>query len=390
MSKLASTFEFVGKIQTMKDATLNQVGKLGATWQGSSYKAILMNDNGSHFLDFFGMDAKNGVNFLPRTIKMGDLEYEVSYEDRYNPEVLKKVPNQYKSIVKLLGEENEFIFQNDFMNFIYASIPTWKDKFFRVRGRVEFNMGKDNKVNYRKFRPNYIEEITEADMKSYPNQSKVNLQLFYPEGTLMPELFKGNEIDTDLLASMEYKIPLTVFVEQANTNKDTKANFPILYLPLEVMFDFSRYDLTNETHRRMMRYMLNNFNVEGDNVFTSCWSLVDVNKQEKIEYSEADIEAMLTPEEKEAIEIWGLSKEEVIAKKNGQSVYGDRVTQLKLVTPNTMMLFREVADTVDKLSLEVYKNISVPISEPVKKEEPKPTAQTNGAINMDDFAGLVG
>lgn len=390
MSKIANVFAFAGKLKAGKDELKNVIS---GNWTGSDYRFSLINDDGTHFIKAFGGDMKKGAGFEDRVIKLDeDTEMTVAYADRHNAEILAKVPNRYKSVVKLLDGTYEFLYQNEFVEFIYAQISKWTDKFFKMRGRVNFSMSKDKKVTYKEFTPSYIEEITEEEYNKITNKSAMDLQLFYDSNCIDQELVGANgEVNVPYLTDMGKKVVAHVYVEQKNSDKKTKDAVPLYHIPLEITMDFSKYDFSIENHRKMAKLILRNFVVQGDNVYTSCWTLKDKNVQEKKEYTEEELNEMLTPEEKEAIEVFGMSMEQVIRNKTGESVYGERVRETKIIQPHPAMLFREVDETVTQMSFELYKTIGVEEeAQPVKKAEPK-KAEPNkeGTLKEDDFAGLM-
>lgn len=389
MAKIANVFNFVGQLKPTKDNTLKEV--ISNNWFGKNYQFSLINDDGNHFIKAFGGDMKKGGKFEDRVIKLDeDNSITIPYDKRHNEELLAKVPNKYKSVVKLLDGTYEFLYQNDFIEFIYAQLPNWSNKHFKVRGKVGFSLSQDKKTVYKEFTPNYIEEITEEDYGKVKNKSLMDLQLYYDSNCIPQDLIASNgDISVPTITDMGCKIVVSAYVEQRNSDKKTKDAIPIIHLPIDITIDFSKYDFSNERHRKMAKMILRNFVVQGDNVYTSCWSMKDKNVQEKREYTEDELNEMLTPEEKEAMELFGLTLESVIRNKTGEAVYGERIREVKIMQPHPAMIIKEVDETVTQMSFEVYKTLGMEDDTQEVVATKAPEEKKEGALSLSEFDDLM-
>ena len=133
--------------------------------------------------------------------------------------------------------------------------------------------------------------------------------------------------------------------------------------------------------------MIKNFDVKDNNIYATCWEAKFINAQEIIQYTPEQIEQLLTPEEREYAELFGESVDEIIARKQGDNVYGDRINEIRIFKPNKNMPIKTEQPSVTVDMLEIYKSIEIPTKENVlienKKEEKK-----EQDISVDEFEDL--
>ena len=385
ISKIRNSFAFVGTLAIAKDKDKKEVGltevpSKNSSWKGLNYALTINNGDGLGVqrLKFFGGDNVKGSKFADKEFKDGDKSFKVSYDNRFDEEVLKKVRNFYKRKVVLDGVTHEFIYQNDFIEFISKNKDNIVGKKFKVTG--EFNTSYVKGNTYKEFVVTSLEEVQE-DTKT---QSKTQIQIFYTKDCIDRNLLDNNKLNIQYLNDLGNKIKIQAFLENRNTDKTL--GIDSIFFPIEVMLDMSKLDFTNDKHLRMAHLMINNFNINTSGVYSSAWDASLINASEQVHYSEADLESLLTPEEREYAQLFGKDLNEVLAKKQGTAVWGERVNEVRIYQPNITLPIKTQMEQVTVDMLELYKSLSQ--KEDVIEEQPK--AEVKKDISSNEFEELFG
>lgn len=391
IAKIRNNFTLIGKLgkaknKDKKEVELTEITSKTSKWKGFSFEAMInCGEDGNHRVKFFGGDNTKGKGFDDKTFKDGDNEFKVRYEDRNDPEGLSKVKRVYKRTIKFLnGEIKEFIYQGEFVEYIAENIEMLSSLNLKLTGELELSLSNDKKVLYKKYSVNHIEEVEEDEKP----KARGTMQLFYTSSSVDRNLFDGQgKLNIPYLNDIGNKISLKCFIETRNQNKNL--SMETIFYPIEVSLDMRNLDFTNDKHVRMANLMIKNFDVKDNNVYATCWEAKFINAQEIIQYTPEQIEQLLTPEEREYAELFGESVDEIIARKQGDNVYGDRINETRIFKPNKNLPIKTEQPSVTVDMLEIYKSIETEQKTEVLLEEKKETKKEKD-IQEDEFEELFG
>lgn len=391
IQKVRSNFMMVGMFTRAKDknkAEITEPTKIpskNSNWEGLSFQMLIdTGEFGRHRLKLFGGDNIKGRSYEDKKCKMGDTEIIIKYDDRFDPIELAKVGRGYKRTVVLNGITHEFLYQLDFINFVAEHFIELARTKVKVMGEITFSYDNNKKILYKEFNVNSIEEV--ADDTSY--QSKCTMQLFYNKDVMDRGLIdSNNKLNVPYLNDLGNKIKLQCFIESKNINKSLSLDS--IFYPIEIILDMSKVDFTIERASKIANFMIRNFNITDNNIYTCCFDARVINAQEQKSYTDEELTQLLTEEEREYAELYGVSLDEVLAKKQGDSFYGERVNEIRIYQPNSSMPVKTISEAVNQDMLEIYKTLASPVQledETPTKSEKK--SEPVGAIKEDEFEGL--
>ena len=391
IQKVRSNFMMVGTFTRAKDKNkveLTEPTKIpskNSNWEGLSFQMLIdTGECGRHRLKLFGGDNIKGKGYEDKKCKMGDTEIIVKYDNRFDPTELAKVGRGYKRTVVLNGTTHEFLYQLDFINFVAENFMELAKTKVKVMGEITFFYDNNKKTLYKEFNVNSIEEVAEDT----PYQSKCTMQLFYNKDVMDRELIdSNNKLNVPYLNDLGNKIKLQCFIESKNINKSLSLDS--IFYPIDIVLDMSKVDFTIERASKIANFMVRNFNITDSNIYTCCFDARVINAQEQKSYTDEELAQLLTEEEREYAELYGVSLDEVLAKKQGDSFYGERVNEIRIYQPNSSMPVKTISEAVSQDMLEIYKTLAAPIQleneAPIKSEK---KSETTGAIKEDEFEGL--
>ena len=380
ISKIRNSFKMVGKLKKSKEHVLEENNK--PHWEGLTFRpAIICGEDGMQFIKFFGGDNKKGKKFEDKKIKNGDNEFTVSYDERFNPELLSKISRGYKRIVVLDGETHEFLYQKEFIKFMFDNFDKFENKVVEVTGEINASYSTKHKRVYMEYVVNGVKEVAD-DTKQC---ARGTMQLFYPQHAIDEDILKDDKIDVPYLNEIGNKIKIRAFMESKNTNKTLEVDS--LFYPVEAVIELSKIDFTNDNQSRKAHLLVKNVDNRTESVLTSCWEVKLINAQEKKSYTEEEINELLTPEEREYAELWGEDLESVLAKKQGTAFYGERVNEIRCFKPEGHMPIKTVAEDVSEDMLELYKALNTTVEEVVEKKTEKKLEEKKD-IEVDEFEDL--
>jgi hypothetical protein len=370
---MRNNFKIVGTLEKPKGfgtTTINSDGN--SKWEGLALLGRIKSGEDSIRLKFFGGENKKGSTVEGKKITVKDEngnttdEFVVEYSERFDEEVLEKVPNFYKQIVMLNGLRHEFIFSTDFIKFVEENYDELMKSKVRVTGDVGLTYSEEHKRTFKDFTVRNI--FTAKDDEE--DSAIATMEIYYVKGAVDENIFDGKSVDVKTLQELNNRVKINVFTLTSNPDKSTKEMYKTVHMPLTVMFDGSKLDYSQEICKKVAAFMLNNFKIkDAGKVYKSAWDMRIVAGKEELEYTEDDVAQLLTEEEKEYIELFGEQKAKALmAKKMGKSVYGTFTDELRLKTPNENCPFKTLADEVSVDMLELYK---VLIKK--KEKEDKPT-----------------
>ena len=227
-----NTFEFIGNIIKPKEGqfikklpTGNKIMKL----------IVRQSETNSAYVQLTGNNIYSGS--IPVMLhNKGGRQY-VPYEERFNPNILSSVSYVSKVVTNLNtlnGENKEFIYNQDFMEYIDTALDMYdKNTLFKVEG--EFTITEYNGKFYNNFNIRSIKTTNET----IP-EFKMHLDLFYNHEGL-DESDKRN------------RFILNAYIEQyIYSLKSNK------YIPIQVEFNTNRFDFKNPTDVEIIRHRKEN------------------------------------------------------------------------------------------------------------------------------------
>lgn len=392
LGKVRSRFSFVGEIIPMKDKdkkeikTLSKVKSNNKDWDGASFTCLIdTGENGRHRLKLFGGDmlvkGKSG-KYAPFKFKVNDNEVEIKHEERFNEELLNKVPRYLKRTLELDEEKREYIYQLDFMNDVVNSLDDLKGKRVRVTGDISFSYNNEKNVLYKDFN---IQSIVEVDDTVKP-EAKATIQLFYTKDCIDGMLYEDGKLNIPYLNDLNNRVSIKCFVETKNTNKTLGVDDIIF--PMEAVIDMNKIDFSNEKQNKIANFIIKNFILNSDGVYSCAFDCKIVNAQEQKSYTKDELEQLLTDEEREYAELFDISLDEVLARKQGDNVYGERINEIRLIKPNATLPVKTLVENVTEDMLALYKTITPQtVFEEEKSETP---AKKEEKVESDEFEDLFG
>ncbi len=391
MATIRNRFTFIGKVKGEK-AEFKDISK--PHWKGHSLKLLLLcGEDGGQFVEFFGGDNLNSKTgkYEIKTFKVNDDE-EIAVKDGtpITEELLGQIPRWYKRKAHLTEGEKEFIYQSEWIAYVNEQLKDIEGQIVKVTGEIEFSYSPKAKKTYPRYRANSIELVDEETAKQ---SARAKLQLYYDQSSVDQNIFEGNKINIPYVRELGSKVTVNAYVCGANSHKD-QLDVKELFYPIETVIDLSKIDFAVEKQNRMAHILLRNVLNTTDSITTSAWEVKVVNAQETREYTEDEIEQLLSPEELEYAELWGIDPKDVINKKNGNSVFGERVRELKCFKPEDSMPIKQIAEEVSEEDLSLYQAIKEAVkldkAQP-KKETPKPKVEEKpkeADITADDFEDM--
>ena len=361
-------FNFVAKIDANSmDAKIPFIRTINtAKANGYSMNLIaIAEQNNRAFMEMPGFK-----NDPIKTLDTEKNKIEISWNDRFDEEVIKSVADYKKNVIVLNGERHEFISEYDFIEFVRDHIDEIKGKEFTVTGRVTKNEY-NGKISDR-FQIQNIFEVTE--------EKKHKLRVF---GEFY---FDADSIDTADWKS-EKKITFNGYTKEYMSKEH-----PAAYVPKTITLDASKIDFDNENLVALLNYNLKQMglsyedgkiknNLKKNAYFCQSVILSYVNGAERKEFNES----MLTENQKEAV---ALGLKTIDDFRPAGSIYGDRVVMLKLIDFDGRDKFSKGYIKCDETPKEFEENIYASVKEETvddfEKSMNKPVEEKKEKSEIED------
>ena len=258
-----------------------------------------------------------GVGFKQDVIKTRDENknaIEIPWDERKDPEQIKKVPFWGKHVVQIGDTREEFITDYDFMEYVANHIDEIKDKTVQITGQI----GKDF------YNGNIRDRFRMGNLFVKSEDDKVK------KGLKITTIFFWDKDGIDLADwKTEKKIRINGYTEEY-IDKDNGRK----YVPQTLVFDCSRVNFEDEKNVKAVNFRLKQLGLAYDDdkvsvklkrgkYYTNEIEISYVNGAEEIAFSEDE----LTETQKEAISL-GLAELNDF-KPKGQ-IYGNRKTEWKI------------------------------------------------------------
>lgn len=371
-------FRIVGKLKAPKEGLEIIDVNSDSKWVGKSMIAYIQSGKNNFRLKFFGgdnQDPRNPNSYEDKHVKVYQgkeviREYDIPYEERFDPALLKDAPLFMKKTIIMNKLRQDFIYSHDFIQEVKTRFDELAEKTVVVTGEVSFS--ESNGKIYTDFNVNNIYEAKEEDGVVEKETARGTMQTFFSYGNGVEGFFTSKKkLDVKTLAEIDNTFEIDAYVESRNQDKSSKQAYPTLHYPIKLKFAGNKMDLENNAeHLVIAEYMLSNFNVKDDDkIYKMTWDVIFVSGREEIQMTEEDIESLLSDEEKLFIKRFPAKRDEFIARKTGQSLVGEFKNEIKLFEPNVAVPFKVEAEEVDFAMLELYKSLkqSAPKKQPSQK-----------------------
>lgn len=353
-------FRITGDCVINNEASKNPYVRTGKTKNGNTYEtfscAIKAAKNNTVFAELFGMESDT-----IHTMDSDNSKIDVSWEDRFDDEVVAKVANYKKNVINITDDRKEFIAPYDAVKYLVKNVDEVKGKRIIITGQVNKNVYQGKLTN--RFQMQNVYLATEDDKNGFKCTD-----MFY---------FSKDSFDTADWRE-EHKLIINGWIKTYIAEE--KKN---MYVPQTIIFDCSKVDWDNEKHRNRVNYILKQMkcNLTDDNkIKVSVGKTIYAIPVELTYFNGAQAEEItledLSPNQREAIELGIKELKDFVS-----NVYGERITEFKLKDFDLTGDYSEGAvDTEIKLS-----ELEEELFEPKKEEKlddimNKPTQ----AVDNDD------
>ena len=342
---LTSRFTFVGDLfLPKKDSKRPFLREFEKTIEGTNKKRQMLSLNFGVKTDNTQIGYVKCFGMTLNKIYTHDIDnnkIEIDWEDRFDE--IYNVPN-YRRLVIDLGEDyggrQEFLTEYDFIQSLASTLPDYDGRVV-----VSGTYTKDWYVAGQKWNDSFNIQRVYAAKPDMKNRLAVTAELFYDK----------NSVDKDSYED-DKRIFLNSYIEQY-FNKDEGSKL----VPFQAVFDTTKYDLNNEKHKRILQYRMEYVDIKGKKFVHIPWDMVFVNGAEEVEFDES----MLTEPQKTQIE-FGLKTLDDFRPTG--SVYGNRITEFRLVDPRLTGDFEDGLIEMDESASEIEEMIYIPPKNETEEE----------------------
>lgn len=294
-----------------------------------------------------------------KTMDVDNEKMDVDWDDRFDEDIIEKVANYRKYIVDL-GDEHggrqEFITAYDMIEHLREYLPNYDGRVV-VTGQFTRDWYAKKKTYFSKFR---IQNVFAAP-EERKNRLLLTMDLFYNKSSLDDSDFDENK-----------KMILDCYIEQY-INKDEGRK----YVPIQVVFSGTKYDLENEKHKKLFDYKMKYIKVKNKNMVHIPWEIVLLRGAEEAEFDES----MLTDSQREQVELGIKSVDDFRPKGN---IYGDRIDEFRLFEPKLEGDYADGVLECDDTADEFEEKIFVPAADETMEEAKKNSKSAKSKSKKDE------
>lgn len=250
------------------------------------------------YVTLFGM-----THDVINTRNVNNEQIEIDWENRFDPDEISKVSNSRKFFVNLDEEHNvTFINSYDMVEYLAEVLPSHKGKI-KVIG--------DFKRRYYNGKPYDSYEIQSVYAAREDEKPKltVTFDIFYNKESLDKSDVKDKKVFLNGYFSQ--------YIDKPTGTK---------YLPQTFVFDFTKYDLNQEKHKKLYDYKMKYLTVGKNDMHHLKWETRLFNGSEDVEMTED----MLTDAQREQIELGIRTLDDF---KPSKGVLGEKVKEFRLADP---------------------------------------------------------
>lgn len=305
------------------------------------------------------VEAFDSQQKVIKTIDVDNEKMDVDWDDRFDEDIIEKVANYRKYIVDL-GDEHggrqEFITAYDMIEHLREHLPNYDGRVV-VTGQFTRDWYAKKKTYFSKFR---IQNVFAAP-EERKNRLLLTMDLFYNKSSLDDSDFDENK-----------KMTLDCYIEQY-INKDEGRK----YVPIQVVFSGTKYDLENEKHKKLFDYKMKYIKVKNKNMVHIPWEIVLLRGAEEAEFDES----MLTDSQREQVELGIKSVDDFRPKGN---IYGDRIDEFRLFEPKLEGDYADGVLECDDTADEFEEKIFVPATDETMEEAKKNSKSAKSKSKKDE------
>lgn len=305
------------------------------------------------------VEAFDSQQKVIKTMDVDNEKMDVDWDDRFDEDIIEKVANYRKYIVDL-GDEHggrqEFITAYDMIEHLREHLPNYDGRVV-VTGQFTRDWYAKKKTYFSKFR---IQNVFAAP-EERKNRLLLTMDLFYNKSSLDDSDFDENK-----------KMTLDCYIEQY-INKDEGRK----YVPIQVVFSGTKYDLENEKHKKLFDYKMKYIKVKNKNMVHIPWEIVLLRGAEEAEFDES----MLTDSQREQVELGIKSVDDFRPKGN---IYGDRIDEFRLFEPKLEGDYADGVLECDDTADEFEEKIFVPATDETMEEAKKNSKSAKSKSKKDE------
>lgn len=349
-------------------------------WKGYSFQLAIKVGNGYHYVKLFGGDVFKDQ----ACTKLANIEFaqdgnkvSLSEAETRNSSIFDTIPSWKKTRFN----DNEYVYQGEFVKEVYDNIEALKDKKIFVSGQIRFTYSKDKNTIYREFA---VQRISLAQNQESEEFANGNIQMVFDNSSVDTSVFKGQAFDTKMIEEMGNRIPVRGYVVQYNSDAETRDTIPNLFYPIDTYIRTDKLDFEDPKHVAILKLMLNQcIPTQANKIYTSAWKVSFKKGSSEITLTEEEKKSMLTREEIEYISLFPQMEEDFLKKK--LQITSEKVNEVWLNAPHPSFPIKEEVEDVSPDMLELYRTIGVYDSKADSKKESKATTESNSDINYDYF-----
>lgn len=306
---MAGNFKFVGKVEINSLDSKVAPYRTGNTKSGAPYASFNMSvvpdKSNRAYVEVFGMKRDE---IATKDVDGNDIR--INWEDRDDPDVMKRVAYYRRFTIEMDGVRHDFISDYDFVQFLIENMNTIKGKIFIVRGGVKPNVY-NGKVSLRYTFNSMIE-----DAEAKPGMTVSNIFYYGSEDIDIADWKQSKTINVNGYTSQYF-------------DKDTGSK----YVSTPFVIDCSKADLSNSDVAKKLAFKLKQLGIELENdsikvkikrdaIVSVPAECTYINGNEEIPFDESQ----LSPNQRTAIELGINTIDDFKPKGN---IYGARVSLLK-------------------------------------------------------------
>ena len=319
---MANLFQFTGKLRAIKDGYTEQEFSGGLIKK--RIRAQMICGDSTQWIEATALvwkdEKKNIIRTFKRVENGKDEKLEVKWADRFNEDIVNSVAGyrrwlidtdtyatrkaleeagQTEELEKSKKKKKEFIHAADFVDYLVKVLNSdkCKDMVFRVSGTVDFSYSENKDQYYRAFTAQKIWRVPEDTEQTCEGSFK----LYFTEGAL-----------DDSTAEETGDYIVSAYAQYYDTSVKANAFAPMGFK-------------INKDNKKAKGFKMLFSKVEEDEVKELGVTVNFINGAQKVEITED----MLSDEQKELISI-GMLDFDDIRKEMGNSVYGERVSEIRL------------------------------------------------------------
>ena len=283
---------------------------------------------------------------------------EIRNKEVITDEDKEKLENHQKNLKEKAKNRFEVAHMDTAIDILNKKLPELEGKRVKISGTVNLNYYNEN--TRLEYVPNRIEMAQPNEKSNLTITSKV----FYDENSLTDDE-ENKRIVINAYFGQKYK-------------KQEK-----LY-PIQLILDYNKLDLENDTHKAMLSFLKSHFDCEDcEAIYNNKFLLKVINGREKVEFSEE----CLTEQQKQAI-AFGLNTLDDFRPRGG--VYGERIQEIRIIKPSLTDEYKDgglIAFSIEELISHLI--TSEDDTSDIKKDEVK-KEEDNTQSQQNDFMGLFG